>query len=262
MKIFKNAVSLTCLLGAVSLGGCQTTQTAGSDPGGLADGADAPSSRPQTSLNVKRDDRASDAVERVFIQRATLADGAGAGLTKAEHRAVLREVDRQICFEISKRFTVVANEDADAALIRTSVMRISPTGKMGSGASAVAKVFIPVPMLNFRGGTLGGLAIESELLAPKTGTRVASIAWERDAQNVGMQSPSLSPVGDALQLAEPMGDAVAKAFASPARKKHKVATPDPCLQYGPRLKLTGKKVVGAVSGLYVPETEPDESPKN
>ena len=80
---------------------------------------------------------------------------------------VLREVDRQICFEISERFPVVPVANERAAVIRTSVVRIDATGRIGSAVSAVANAFSPVPIMNLRApGSTGGLAIESEMLAP------------------------------------------------------------------------------------------------
>lgn len=246
---------------SITLMGCQTLPTSNSGYlSNYAGGAQNKNSM-RASVNEARNDAASDAIERVFIQPAELANGAGSGLKDEEIRDVLYEVDRQICFEISERFTIVPELDSETALIRTSVVRIAPTGQMASGASAVAKVFIPVPFLEVRvPGTLGGLAVESELLAPNSSQQIAFITWGRDAKALGTDTPSLSAVGDALQLAVPMGDAVAAAFSTTSRKARKVPEPDPCRSFGARHRLTGNSIVGAVSGLYVPDKKP-EAPK-
>jgi len=250
------------LLGVLTLSACQSAPTARSGFLSSYDGLQPASGTLRATIAQKRDDPASDAVQGVFIERAVLADGAGQGLSRAERRAVLNEVDRQICFEISERFRIAPEAGTDTALIRTSVVRISPTGRAGSGASAVANFFNPVPGTNLRTpGSTGGLAIESEMLAPGTNAQIAAITWGRDAKVVGTDSPSLSRVGDALQLAEPAGDAVAVAFASKTRKAHKVEKPDPCEKHGPRQKLSGRTVVGGITGLYVPEEDGKEPEK-
>ena len=71
-----------------------------------------------------------------------------------------------------------------------------------------------------------------------------------------MDTPSLSRVGDALQMAEPMGDAVREAFATKARKEIKIPSPDPCAAYGPRRdigRMAASMAVDSVTGLYFPE---------
>lgn len=253
------------LVSALTLSACQSAPTAQSGFLSSYDGLKPTSGTIRAAVSQTRDDKASDAVQSVFIEPAVLADGVGEGLSKAEARAVLNEVDRQVCFRISKRFEVVATANADAALIRTSVVRISPTGRAGSGASAVVNFFNPVPGTNVRApGSTGGLAIESELLAPGTNAQIAAITWSRDAKAIGTESPSLSRVGDALQLSEPASKAMVSAFATKARKSRKIEKPDPCEKHGPRLNLSGKALmghaVGGVTGLYVPE-EGGEDPE-
>ena len=204
----------------------------------------------------KRDEPASDALESVFIEPAVLSDGAVKGLSKAEQRAVLNEIDRQICFEVSERFVIRPDAAANTAVIRTSVVRISPTGRAGSAISAVVNLFNPLLGTRLRApGSTGGLAIESELLAPQTQEQIAALTWSRNATVIGTDLPSLSRAGDALQLAEPAGDAVAAAFASKVRKAHPVGKPDPCERYGPRKKLSRRAVIGSIGGLYLPEKD-------
>jgi hypothetical protein len=59
-------------------------------------------------------------------------------------------------------------------------------------------------------------------------------------------------VGDAVQLAEPFGDAVGDAFAPPDREVRAIAEPDPCARFGPRFRPEGV-AARFVTGLYSPE---------
>lgn len=253
------------LLAATVLGGCQTTPTAHTGLLTSYQGAEAPGNSLRAVVTQRRDDRASDAIDRVFIEPAVITADAASGFTEAERRDLLREVDRQICFEISERFNVVPRAEPGAATVRTFVVRLKPTGQLESVVSAAAGFFNPVPIIDVRAPwATGGLAIESELLAPGSGAQVALITWGRDAAVVGADSPSLSRIGDALQFAEPMADAVADAFASEARPERKIEGPDPCRQFGPRLNVArtaGGVIVGVVTGLYVPEIEQPRAPE-
>lgn len=252
------------LLAALTLGACQTAPTAHSGLLTSYEGAAPPGKSLRAVVSQRRDDRAADAIERVFIEPAVMTPDAGKGFSENERRELLREVDRQVCFEVSERFTVLPAAESDAAVIRVFVVRLKPTGPIGSAASAAAGFFNPVPIIDVRAPwAMGGLAIESEMLAPGTGVQVAFITWGRDATVVGTDSPSLSRIGDALQFAEPMADSVADAFAPEGRAERKIEGPDPCRQHGPRLDLArtaGGKVIGIVTGLYVPEIERPTAP--
>lgn len=259
------ATGLLVAAAALALGACQTTQTPHSGLLTRYEGLTEPGSSLRAVVRTRRDDAASDTVAALFLEPAVMAPGVGATLTEAERAAVLQEVDRQICFEISERFDIAAAPDPRAALVRTYVVRVQPTGRVGSGVSAVADFFNPVPGLNVRTPfTTGGLAVESELLAADGRTQIAAITWGRDATVVGTDAPSLSRVGDALQFAEPMGDAVGDAFASDARAVRDIPEPDPCAVHGPRRDLgrtAGGIVAGALTGLYVPEIERPARPQ-
>lgn len=245
------------LLASSVLAACHTTPAANSGYLANYEGLRAPPRSLSASNRQYRDDVASDAVTRVFIQPAEFAPNADEGLSPADRVRLLSEVDRQICFEVSERFAVAPNPAPDAGVIRTAVVRVHRTGRIGSAASAVVGYFVPV--LDIRAPmTTGGLAIESELLEAGTGRQIAALSWARNAQYVGRDSPSLSPVGDALQMAEPMGDAVGDAFASKARVVKDIPDPDPCAAFGSRRNIARTVAgfaVGQFTGLYHPDIE-------
>lgn len=251
----KSLSAIASVFAATGLAACHTT--AAPDSGFLVSYAnmEAPGDGRGVSIRQRRDDAASDAVRSVFLEPAVFAPQVGDELTPVERSMVLREVDRQICFEVSERFTLSPGFSPEAARVRTAVVRLHPTGRVGSAVSAAAGYFVPVVDVRMPGAT-GGLAVESELLQPGDGRQIAAISWARNAQLVGRDSPSLSRVGDALQMAEPMGDAVGDAFASEARQVTKIPEPDPCAAFGPRRNIghtAAGLAVGFATGLYSPE---------
>lgn len=253
--MIKTFSAIAPVLAAISLAACQTTPAP--DTGFLQSYAsmEAPDGLGSASIRQRRDDVASDAVRSVFLEPALFAPQVGDELSPVERSMVLREVDRQICFEVSERFALAPAPTPEAARVRTAVVRLHPTGRAGSAFSAAAGFVLPV--INLRvPGTTGGIAIESEMLEAGTGRQIGAISWARNAQVVGMDTPSLSRIGDALQMAEPMGDAVGDAFATKAREVTETPVPDPCAAFGPRLDI-GRAAAGfavsTVTGLYSPE---------
>lgn len=245
------------LLVGLAVAGCQTAPVA--DTGFLSryDGLVTREDTIRASIRQRRDDAAAGQIEGVYLEPAVLVGSAGTGLSEPEKAMVLREVDRQICYEVSERFTVAPSAPGTARL-RTGVVEIRPTGAAGSGAAAVANMLIPGPGTIRVPGTTGGLAVESELVGPD-GQQVAALAWARRANTVGTDTPSLSRVGDALQLAEPLGDAVGDTIAPEDRAVRPIADPDPCALFGPRTQPVGF-VTRLVTGLYVPEVNTGSAP--
>jgi len=248
-------VAIAPILAATALAACQTIPAAKSGYLASYENMQSPGRSLRASVKQRRDDAASDAVKSVYIEPAVMGAQAGGRLSAIEQAMVLREVDRQICFEVSERFAIAPTRAPDAATIRTAVVRLQPTGRIGSAASAAVGYFVPV--INLRVPmTTGGLAIESELLEAGSGRQIAAVSWARNAQVVGRDSPSLSRVGDAIQLAEPLGDAVGDAFSSAARTVNDIPRPDPCAAYGPRRNIgrgAAGLAVGYFTGLYSPE---------
>lgn len=207
----------------------------------------------RVSARERRDEPLAASIERVRIEPAVMAGDAesAVGLSPEERALVLAEIDRQVCYEVSERFTVVDQDGPDTARVRLAASRISPTGQAGSVASAAANFFIPGPIGVRAPGTTGGLAAEAELLAPD-GRQAAAIVFARNATVIGTDNPSLSRVGDAHALAEVFGDMVGDAFAPADRKVRPIATPDPCARFGPRNRPEGF-VTRVATGLYSPE---------
>lgn len=239
--------------GAVSLAACQTAPAP--DAGFLSsyDGLETKAGTLRVSVRDRRDEGLAAAIERLFIEPSQLAPGAAEGVAPNDVALVLGEVDRQVCYELSERFTVLEAPAPDAAAVRVAVTRISPTEPVGSGLAAVAGAFIPGPIGIRPPGSTGALAAEAELVAVD-GAQAAALAWARSANVVGTDNPSLSRVGDALQFAEVFGDQVGDSFAPADRKVRPIAEPDPCARFGPR-DQPGGFITRLVTGLYVPETQ-------
>jgi len=253
----KPVLALAPLLASAALAACHTTPAKNSGFLVSYDGLQAPPRRLSASNRRFRDDAASDAVRVVFLEPAVFAPGVETQLASADRDRVLSEVDRQICFEVSERFVITPVRTPDSATVRTAIVRVQQTGRIGSAASAAVGFFVPV--IDLRAPmTTGGLAVESEMLEAGAGRQIAAISWARNAQYVGRDSPSLSRVGDALQMAEPMGDAVGDAFASKARPVSDIGDPDPCAAFGPRRNIARSAAgfaVGHFTGLYHPAIE-------
>lgn len=245
------------LLAGCGLTACQTAPTADSGFLNTYDGLTTRTDTLRASIREKRDDAAVTAIDQIFLEPAVMVAGGDAALSAEERVQVLREVDRQVYYEVSERFSL-AQTPRGAARLRVGVTGVRPTGQAASGVAAVANAFVPGPGTFRVPGTTGGLAAEAELLAPD-GRQVAALAWARNANVVGTDTPSLSRVGDALQMAEPFGDAVGDAISQPKRPVRPIPEPDPCAAFGPRTQAAGF-LTRMVTGLYVPEVNTGTKP--
>lgn len=206
----------------------------------------------RTSIADGRDEAALAGVRRVAVAPVRLAEGeGGAWLTPAERILLLREVDAQLCFELSERYEIAPTPEAADAEVRTIVTAVRPTGRVGSALSAASSFFIPGPLgLRVPGG-LGGMALEAEML-DRSQRQIAALTWNRTATAVGTDDPSISRIGDALQFAEPFADVAAEVMSPKAMKTRSPPKPDPCAAYGPRIRAEGYLAKFA-TGLYVPQ---------
>jgi len=200
----------------------------------------------RAKVESRRDKAGLAEVRQVAIE-STVFVGPAEWLTPGERRLLLRELDAQLCFELSERFDIDA---ASPSRVRVAITRVEPTGRAASVASAAAGFFIPGPLGLRAPGTLGALSAEAEML---NGDRqLVAVSWSRVATAIGTDNPSLSRVGDALQFAEPFADAVAAAMTPEGLKSRPIPQPDPCARFGPRFRPGGWAAKFA-TGLYVPE---------
>jgi hypothetical protein len=256
VTVSRNAPSILMLaVVAAATSGCASGPAAKS--GYLSSYAGLPAAeRARKSSISHRDDAASDALGAVFIEPARIAPGVESEFSDEEKAMLLREVDRQICFEVSERFAISPAPASGAGTIRTTIVRLQTNSRAGSVAAAAVDFVNPVPVLGFRvPSTTGGFGVESELLAAD-GSQVAAVLWSKNAGWIGRTKPSLSRAGDALQLAEPLGDTVAKGFATRQRPKIKISGNDPCERFGSRKNIKRTLaigVVGGATGLYMPQ---------
>jgi hypothetical protein len=216
--------------------------------GGRGDGLRA-------SVRQWADADALKTVNTVRIQPAAMLDGADEtrALEPLEQRALLREIDAQLCFELSERFAIAAPHESADAEVRSAVTWFRPTGRGASAVSAAAAFFIPGPIDLRAPGTLGALGVETEMQAAD-GRQIAAVAWARQANAVGTDAPSLVKAGDALQFAEPFADDAAAAMTptpAPAKRKFESGQ-DPCRDYGPRVRV-GSFAAKVITNLYVPQ---------
>jgi hypothetical protein len=252
----------TALIGlTLTLGACAT---AAPDRSGFLSGYDTlqPRKNPgRAEIREYRDATALKTVQKVRLTPTVLAEGADrrSPLTPEERLVVLREIDAQLCFELSERFEIVGTEPADAD-VRAAVTWFEPTGRLASAASAASAFLIPGPIGLRVPGTLGGLGVEAEMRAAVDDRQIAAVAWARQAMAVGTDDPSLSRLGDALQFAEPFADAAAATMTPDGSKPRDIkGKADPCKAYGDRFQ-PGGMAAKFITKLYVPDSRGDAAP--
>lgn len=202
-----------------------------------------------------RDETALSGRSRVSVAPTVLAPEAAAALPRELGETVRREVDRQLCLELSERFEMVPAPDGpDVVLVRAAITGIAATSVAASLLSAATSRAIPGPGAVRVPLGLGGLAAEAEALDASTGAQLAAMVWSRRAQVV-MDRGSLSPAGDAHQMAEPFGDAVgALVYAGDASAQRRERPEGLC---GPGIGAddVGRFLAGRALGLHVVDTD-------
>ena len=200
----------------------------------------------RAKIEAHRDPAALAQVKQVSLEPTKLNIPAD-WLTPGERAVLLRELDAQLCFELSERFEIAPDA---RHRVRAAITGVEPTGRAASVASAAAGFFIPGPLGLRAPGTLGSLSAEVEML--DADRQIAAITWSRAAMPVGTDNPSLSRIGDALQFAEPFADSAAAVMTPDGQKARDIGDNDPCAEFGPRFRPEGWAAKFA-TGLYVPE---------
>jgi len=259
---------LTCALAVLAMAPLAACATKPPAPSGFLRSYDGLVDKDalRAGMMVRKDPAALASVKKVLIAPAVIAPKVDvAWIGEKEKPLILREMDAQLCFELSKRYDIADKPGRDTALVRAAITRVRPTGTAASAASAVVGIFIPGPVGVRMPGQTGGLAAEAEMVAKNK--QVAAIIWSRNANAIGTDNPSMSEIGDALQSMEPFADAVGKTMEPEGVEKKKIeAETDPCARYGPRIRPEGF-LTKLVTGLYVPElsaakdAKPDEEKK-
>jgi hypothetical protein len=243
--------SLLLLAATLSLGACASASTTS----GFLTSYEGLAPRPgavRASVAERQDVVLLAQVRRIVLEPTVFAANADAAwMTPAEREMLAREIDAQLCFELTERYDIALDATQADARVRTAVTMVKPTGKVGSAASAVAGYFIPGPIGLRVPGTVGSLAAETEMVSPD-GRQLAAISWNRAATPIGTDDPSFSRIGDALQFAEPYADAAGQTMTVAGAPARAVAKPDPCTAYGPRFRPEGFLAKFA-TGLYVPQ---------
>jgi hypothetical protein len=153
-----------------------------------------------------------EAARTVRIMPTSFSYTAASQIKKPEDRALIAHaLDRALCVALSDRYEIVTVGAPADLTVRNVVSDIVPTNKVMAGVSTVTSLGsslvlpVSVPRLPFG---LGGLAVEGEVQDPG-GQQRAALLWAKGANSI-TNSPRLSEVGDAYELATAYGDSFAK----------------------------------------------------
>ena len=238
------------LAGALALSACVTAQPTQS--GFLTDYTrmTPPVQDGAARLQTFRDEAALAGVTRISIAPSVVTPEALEGWTPDALAPLLAEMDAELCRELVERFEIT--DDPGAVQIRAAVTAVARTGQASSFLSAAAGQVIPGPGVRLPVG-LGGLSAEAQAVDPVTGAILAQLTWARRAQIV-LDSGSLSPIGDAHQMAEPFADAVGRVMQVEGVEPAAGRDPERCPGSGFN---AGRFVASQVTGLhFVPEAAP------
>jgi hypothetical protein len=248
------------LLGILALPACATkppTQT-----GFLSNqaGMETVSGTVRAQIERQRDLEALRTVRKLALLPAMLQEGGDIPdtITPESRTLVQGELDRQLCFRLSRRFELVGPEDPEASRVQAVITRLQETNATASAASAAVSWFLPGGSVRLPVGR-GGVSIEARLdLAD--GQQAAAMAWSRGA-GVVMDEGSLSEVGDAHRFTANFADDFSDFLVESESPQRALPEQDPCQKYGPRLDL-GRLAAGRVIGLHVPRPRNPETQDN
>jgi hypothetical protein len=248
------------LLCSLVLAACATkppTQT-----GFLANqaGMETVSGTVRAQIERQRDLGALQTVQKLALLPAKLQEGGDIPdtITPESRSLVLGELDRQLCFKLSRRFELVGPEDPATARVQAVITRLQETNATASAASAAVSKLLPGGSVRLPVGR-GGLSIEARL-DTADGRQAAAMAWSRGA-GVVMDNGSLSQVGDAHRFTSNFAEDFAEFMVEPGTAKRDIPAQDPCQKHGERLDL-GRMAAGRVIGLHMPRPSNLEAQDN
>lgn len=176
-----------------------------------------PSDGVMTKTKVRVEKPAVLAARTVRLEPTTVADGARAsGLTNRQLDLVSNAIDRSICRNLSRRFTVVGPGQAADLEVHAVVTNVGKTDTTAAGASVVANVGgavvgaatgVPAPVPRVPIG-MGSLSVEAEART-RGGRQVAALVWARGA-DAFLTKARVAPEGDAHTLANAFAEDFAK----------------------------------------------------
>nr|WP_137154427.1 DUF3313 domain-containing protein [Rhizobium sp. FKL33] len=153
------------------------------------------------------DPAAVGAAKTARIELARLSPDAEARVKDPKDRAlVANAVSRALCVGLSDKYRIVGADEPADLTVRTTVTRLTPTGKVAAGVSTAVTLgssfILPVSAPRLPIG-LGGIAVEAEAL-DAVGAQRAAMVWSRGA-NAITNSPRVSEIGDAYELSGAFG---------------------------------------------------------
>lgn len=168
--------SILAILAPLLLASCATQ---GKPSGALSSyhGLETKGGALRTGVASRADKDRLAGINRVVIRPARLAENEDTRwLTAKERELLLREVDAQLCFELTERYELAPAGAAADAEVRATVTRVEPTGRAASALSAASGFFIPGPIGLRVPGTVGGLGAEAEMIT-SAGVQTAALVW-------------------------------------------------------------------------------------
>jgi hypothetical protein len=210
----------------------------------------------RAQISRQKDAEALGRLSQIVLMPTRLHEAADVPATISEEsRAiVLAEVDRQLCFALSRRFEIVGADQADAGRVQAVVTRLQETNAAASAASAAVSRLLPGGSVRLPVGR-GGISIKARLDV-EANRQAAAMSWSRGA-GVVMDQGSLSEVGDAHRFAASFAKDFADFLSDDRAPKRALADNDPCAAFGPRLDV-GRFAAGRVIGLHVPRSKASE----
>jgi len=168
-------------------------------------------------------------------------------VSEAEANAVLFEIERQLCYDLSRRFRIADMTDESATRIQSQLTRIQSTNAASAVMSSAISRAIPGPASVRLPIGRGGMSVEARAETP-AGREAAAMSWSRGA-GIANDGGSISEVGDAHRFADAFAADFTRWLAGDEVEAKPVPEPDPCDRYGQRLNL-GKEALSRITGLY------------